>query len=115
MSGLTLTLRSPSAAPLGTAVYADNTVAVPSQFKPTLTFVAKENSIGSNVNVTVKLVYPLAQQVNGVWEAKSQFTATFGFNALQSVINDTEREAAIDTMIQFLTDHKAKIAQGSVM
>lgn len=112
---LTLTLRSPSAAPLGTAVYTDNTVQVPAQFKPTLTFTAKENATGSNVNMTAKLVYPLATQVNGVWEAKSQFTATFSFNALQSVLNEAERAAVLETMAQFITDHKTKIAQGSVV
>lgn len=112
---LTLSLRSPSSAPLGTAVYADATVNVPSQFKPTLTFTAKENATGSNVNVALKLVYPLAVENNGVWEAKSQFTATFGFNALQSVLNDTERTAVLETIAQFILDNKAKIAQGSVL
>ena len=109
---MAFTVRSPSAAPLGTAVYADTAVSVPAQFQPTITFSAKANGTGSNHNVTVKAVYPLAVQKDGIWSAPNTFQATFSFTSLQNVMNDTERAAILDALIKFLTDNKAVISKG---
>lgn len=109
---MAFTVRSPSAAPLGTAVYADNAVNVPAQFQPTITFTAKANGTGSNHNVSVKVVYPLAVQKDGIWSATNTFQALFSFTSLQNVINDAERVATLDALIKFLTDNKTVISKG---
>lgn len=111
---MTISVYSESPSPLGTSVYRFDGVNVPAQFIPTLVFSAVKNNAGTNVNVRVKIDYPIVVTTDGITSAPNHFISTFDFTALQSVLNVTERTRVLDELIAFLTSHKASIINGSV-
>lgn len=111
---MTISVYSESSSPLGTSIYRFDGVNVPAQFIPTLLFSATQNKAGTNVNMRIRIEFPLVVTVDGITSAPNKFVCNLDFTALQSVTNSAERTRVLDELIAFLTANKARIASGSV-
>lgn len=99
---------------VGTDKYRANDAAIPMAFRAYAEVTANPNADGSNVQMTVMTAKPVVFLSNGINTVVGTFRATTKFNALQNIVNDTERNAVIDAHIELLTKLKTSVANGTL-
>lgn len=113
---LTITPFALANTPVGESLYRAALVGVPAQFQPQLRERVVPNKQGTNNNVTVRLVFPLARQNDqtGVWVAPNQLNFSFSMTALQNVVAATELSEAYDAFVSHLQASKSAYIAGQL-
>lgn len=108
-----LTILSKEQDVVGTDKYRVNDPLIPMAFRANAQMTVNPNADGTNHQVTVMIAKPVVvTDSNGIVSAPATFRMTTKFNAIQDRVNNTERLAAIDAHIEFLTKNKQAIADG---
>lgn len=111
---MTLAILSKDIDVLGIDKYRDTSPSKPMAFRPSLEMSVNQNSTGTNNNVSVRSIYPLIKDVNGVTTSTDSFLMTTKFSALQHVTNDVERAEIYDDHLEFLTKARTAILFGEL-
>lgn len=95
---------------LGTDKYRDDDATIPLAYRQTMELSVSPNASGTNHNVSLKTVVPVVNTIDGVTVSNDSFLAVTKFSALQHITNDTERAAAYDKHVAFLSNAEVREA-----
>lgn len=80
-------------------------------YRPTIDLNARQNSVGSNVNCTLRVRVPVVQTIDGQQVAPNTVVAAANITSLQNITGG-DVEFAVDALIAGLTSMKNAIVNG---
>lgn len=89
-----------------------NETGTPLAFRPTIEHVTRQSANKNNNNQTIEAIVPVVRVVDGLTLSSDAFKATFKFTALQHIESESSASLAFDSLIAYVTAHKARILAG---